>query len=93
MQTQMMGKMDDIEPEQCTEEAATSVFRQVLGYRPRYARGLDEMIISESTSKHEHEWDKHYAKEVKRQEKEVEYYESQFEELRGYVKSTFGEAV
>ncbi|XP_040998138.1 uncharacterized protein LOC121244175 [Juglans microcarpa x Juglans regia] len=93
VRTQMIGKMDDIEPEQRTEEAATFVFREVLGYRLGYARGLGEMIISESTSKHERERDKHYAKEVKRHEKEVEYYKSQFEELRGDVKSTFGEAV
>lgn len=45
----MVGKMDGLELEQCTDETATSVYREVLGHRPGYARGLGEMVILEST--------------------------------------------
>lgn len=45
--------MDGLEPEQRTDEATISVFREVLGHRPRYTRELGEMVISELTR----QWD------------------------------------
>ncbi|KAF5465369.1 hypothetical protein F2P56_015382 [Juglans regia] len=45
----MVGKLDTLEPEKQTDEIATGVFKEVLGHRPGYARGLGEMVIPEST--------------------------------------------
>jgi len=65
----MVGKMLDMEPEQHSKEAAAFVFRDVLGYRPGYARGLGEMIIPDSTEKKDSEWQKCHPKEVERHKK------------------------
>ncbi|XP_042982960.1 uncharacterized protein LOC122312424 isoform X2 [Carya illinoinensis] len=46
---EMVSKMDGLEPDQRNDEAASIVFREVLGHRPGYARGLGEMVIPEST--------------------------------------------
>ncbi|KAF5476077.1 hypothetical protein F2P56_007820 [Juglans regia] len=83
---QMVGKMLDLEPRQRSEEAAASVFRDVLGYRPGYAKGLGEMIILDFTKKKDCECQKYHAEEVERHKKEAEYYKSEFEELRASVR-------
>ncbi|KAF5481746.1 hypothetical protein F2P56_002375 [Juglans regia] len=83
---QMVEKMEGMEPEQRTEEAAASVFREVLGHRPGYARGLGEMVIPTSTRQQDREREKRHAEEVERYKKDAEYYKTQFEELRGDVR-------
>lgn len=40
VQTQMVGKLFDIEPEQRTTDAKAFVFREVLRQQEGYARGL-----------------------------------------------------
>lgn len=45
----MLCKMDDIEPKRHTEDTTVSVFKEILGHRPGYARGVSEMVILEST--------------------------------------------
>ncbi|XP_040997679.1 uncharacterized protein LOC121243625 [Juglans microcarpa x Juglans regia] len=83
---QMVDKMEGMEPEQRTEEAAASVFRELLGHRPGYARGLGEMVIPTSTRQQDREQEKRHDEEVERYKKDVEYYKTQFEELRGDVR-------
>ncbi|XP_041001451.1 uncharacterized protein LOC121247164 [Juglans microcarpa x Juglans regia] len=83
---EMVGKMDELEPEQSTNEAAASIFREVLGSRPGYARGLGEMVIPESTKQAESERWTEYAAAVERHKKEADSYKSQLEELRGDVR-------
>ncbi|XP_042974305.1 uncharacterized protein LOC122305925 [Carya illinoinensis] len=46
---EMVERLDGLEPEQRTNEAAATVFREVLGSRPGYSRGLGEMVIPNST--------------------------------------------
>ncbi|KAF5447889.1 hypothetical protein F2P56_033406 [Juglans regia] len=46
---EMQGRLDGLGPEQRSDEAAATVFREVLGHRPGYARGLGEMVIPESS--------------------------------------------
>lgn len=41
--------MSDLEPEQRKEEVTAKIFREVLGERSGYARGLGEMVIPESS--------------------------------------------
>lgn len=49
----MQSRLDVLELEQHTDEAASTVFREVLGHRPGYARGLGEMVIPESSRQHD----------------------------------------
>lgn len=82
-QGEMAKKMTVIELEQCTEEAAASIFGEVLGHRAGYARGLGEMVIPKSTNKNiAREREKHYAEKVESYKKENEHYKKSCEELR-----------
>ncbi|XP_040998229.1 uncharacterized protein LOC121244254 [Juglans microcarpa x Juglans regia] len=83
---QMVDKMEGMEPEQRTDEAAASVFREVLGHRPGYARGLGEMVIPTSTRQQVREREKRPAEEEEIYKKDPEYYKTQFEKLRGDVR-------
>ncbi|XP_035541712.1 uncharacterized protein LOC118344701 [Juglans regia] len=40
---EMQGRLDGLGPEQRSDEAVATVFREALGHRPGYARGLGEM--------------------------------------------------
>ncbi|KAF5458195.1 hypothetical protein F2P56_022249 [Juglans regia] len=78
----MVGKLSDLEPEVRTTEATTWVFRDVLGHKSGYAKGLGEMIIPESIQKQDSERDKQYVEVVK----EAAYYKNEVAELRGDVR-------
>ncbi|XP_035540948.1 uncharacterized protein LOC108989616 [Juglans regia] len=86
---EMVGKMDGLEPEQRTDEAAASVFREVLGQRPGYARGLGEMVIPESTRQRDREREREYLaliekhkKDADNDKKDADNYKTQLEEVR-----------
>jgi len=68
----MVGKLDNLEPDKRTDEAATGVFREALGHRPGYARGLGEMVIPESTRKHSLAREKEYIALIEKHKKEAE---------------------
>ncbi|RWR85109.1 hypothetical protein CKAN_01395500 [Cinnamomum micranthum f. kanehirae] len=68
----MQGRMDGLEPEQRTDEAAATVFREVLGHRPGYARGLGEMVIPESSRQRDQLKMQQYMSEIERQKQDAE---------------------
>ncbi|KAF5447811.1 hypothetical protein F2P56_033333 [Juglans regia] len=82
----MVGKLDDLEPEKCTDDAAASVFREVLGHRPGYARGLGEMVIPESTRQRDREREKEYLASVEEHKKDADHYKTQLDEMRGEMR-------
>lgn len=89
----MQGRMDGLEPEQRTDEAAATVFREVLGHRPGYARGLGEMVIPESSRQRDQLKMQQYMSEIERQKqdaeqhrRDAEQYKSQLEEMRAEVR-------
>lgn len=45
----MAAKMLELEPKKRTKEAAAAIFKEVLGHKSGYARGLSEMVIPESS--------------------------------------------
>ncbi|XP_035544667.1 uncharacterized protein LOC108998992 [Juglans regia] len=93
---EMQGRLDGLGPEQRSDEAAATVFREVLGHRPGYARGLGEMVIPESSRQRDKvqmqqymsEAEKHkkdaeqYKKDAEQYKKDAEAYKSQLDEMR-----------
>ncbi|XP_042963674.1 uncharacterized protein LOC122297630 [Carya illinoinensis] len=45
---QMVEKMNAKEPDTRTDEAAANIFREVLGHRPGYSRGMGHSVMPES---------------------------------------------
>ncbi|KAG7942473.1 hypothetical protein I3843_16G104500 [Carya illinoinensis] len=78
----MVGKLDSLVPEQRTDEAAAGVFREVLGHRPRYARGLGEMVIPESTRQRSLAREKEYIALIEKYKKEAESSKSEMEAMK-----------
>ncbi|XP_040994360.1 uncharacterized protein LOC121240904 [Juglans microcarpa x Juglans regia] len=70
----MVGKLDDLEPERRTDEAAANVFREVFGHRLGYARGLGEMVIPKSTRQWDHERGKEYLALIEQHKKDADNY-------------------
>ena len=90
----MQGRLDGLEPEQRCGEAAASVFREVLGHRPGYARGLGEMVIPESSRQRDQLKMQCYLSEIQRHKKDAEQhkknaddYKSQLEEMRSEMRA------
>lgn len=88
VQKRMQSRLDVLEPEQRTDEVASTVFREVLGHRPGYARGLGEMVIPESSRQHDRLKMQQYLAEIERQKhegeqcrKDAEQYKSQLDEM------------
>ncbi|XP_041007910.1 uncharacterized protein LOC121265872 [Juglans microcarpa x Juglans regia] len=93
---EMQGRLDGLGPEQRSDEAAATIFREVLGHRPGYARGLGEMVIPESSRQRDKvqmqqymsEAEKHkkdaeqYKKDAEQYKKDAEAYKSQLDEMR-----------
>ncbi|XP_042969119.1 uncharacterized protein LOC122301810 [Carya illinoinensis] len=91
---EMQGRLDGLEPEQRCDEAAASVFREVLGHRPGYARGLGEMVIPESSRQRDQVKMQCYLSEIERHKKDAEQhkknaddYKSQLEEMRSEMRA------
>ncbi|XP_042940150.1 uncharacterized protein LOC122275235 [Carya illinoinensis] len=82
---EMVAKYFKLEPEKQTKDVAASIFREVLGHRPGYARGLGEMVIPESSRQNTAEKFAALTERAERHEKDAEYYKNQLEELRGNV--------
>ncbi|KAF5442606.1 hypothetical protein F2P56_035246 [Juglans regia] len=93
---EMQGRLDGLGPEERSDEAATTVFREVLGHRPGYARGLGEIAIPESSrqrdkvqmqqylskvEKHKKDFEQ-YKKDVEQYKKDAEAYKCQLDEMR-----------
>ena len=47
-QNQMVEKMNAKQPDARTDDAAATIFREVLGHRPGYSRGLGHSVMPES---------------------------------------------
>ncbi|KAG7986809.1 hypothetical protein I3843_03G100500 [Carya illinoinensis] len=45
----MVQLMNSKEPKACTDEAAARIFREVLGHRSGYSRGMGHSVMPEST--------------------------------------------
>ncbi|KAG6620663.1 hypothetical protein I3842_Q055100 [Carya illinoinensis] len=82
---EMVAKYSKLEPEKQTKDVAASIFREVLGHRPGYARGLGEMVIPESSRQNTAEKFAALTERAERHEKDAKYYKNQLEELRGNV--------
>ncbi|XP_035545549.1 uncharacterized protein LOC118348288 [Juglans regia] len=78
----MVDKLDDLDPEQRTSQAAASVFREVLGHRPGYARGLGEMVIPESSRQRDREREKEYLALVEQHKKDADNYKKDVESYK-----------
>ncbi|KAG6696547.1 hypothetical protein I3842_09G153200 [Carya illinoinensis] len=78
----MVSKLDTLEPEQRTEERIAGVFREVLVHRPGYARGLEEMIILESTRQRTLAREKEYLDLIEKHKKEAESSKSEMEAMK-----------
>ncbi|XP_042975470.1 uncharacterized protein LOC122306951 [Carya illinoinensis] len=91
---EMTGRLDGLEPEQRNDEAAATVFREVLGHRPGYARGLGEMVIPESSRQRDQVKMQCYLSEIERHKKDseqhkkdAEAYKSQLDEMRSEMRA------
>ncbi|KAF5475855.1 hypothetical protein F2P56_007617 [Juglans regia] len=82
----MVAKLDQLEPENRTKEAAAEIFREVLGHRPGYVRGLGEMVMPKSSKDNTEEWITKLAAAAEKHEKDTQYYKSLLDELRGDVR-------
>ncbi|KAG6722725.1 hypothetical protein I3842_03G174300 [Carya illinoinensis] len=78
----MVGKLDNLEPEQRTDETAAGVFREVLGHRPGYSRGLGEMVIPESTRQRSLAREKEYLALIEKHKKDAESSKSEMEAMK-----------
>ncbi|XP_042951939.1 uncharacterized protein LOC122289083 [Carya illinoinensis] len=80
---EMVEKMNSLEPEKRTEESVAAIFREVLGHKAGYAKGLGEMVIPESTRERDRQRDKEYATLVERHQKDAEYHKPTVEVMKG----------
>ncbi|KAF5468571.1 hypothetical protein F2P56_012714 [Juglans regia] len=78
----MVSKMSELEPSQRTEVAAATVFREVLGSRPGYARGLGEMVIPETTRVRDRERDQRYLDLVAKHKGDAEMHKAEIDEMK-----------
>ncbi|KAG2702210.1 hypothetical protein I3760_06G079500 [Carya illinoinensis] len=81
----MVAKMFKLELEKWTKETVAEVFREVLGYKSGFAKGLSEMVISKSSKQRNNERIAELSITTERHEKDAEYYKRQLEDLRGDV--------
>ncbi|XP_040991222.1 uncharacterized protein LOC121238444 [Juglans microcarpa x Juglans regia] len=82
---QMVELMNAKEPEYRTDEAVATIFREVLGHRSGYSRGLDHSVMPESSivpgvTNVEYE---RLAKENKQNLKNAEYYKNRMLDIEG----------
>ncbi|XP_041020840.1 uncharacterized protein LOC121262408 [Juglans microcarpa x Juglans regia] len=82
---EMTAKMTELEPEKQTKEAATVIFKEVLGHRPAYVRGLSEMVILESSRQSTNARIAESTEFAERDEKEAAYYKALHDNLRANV--------
>lgn len=82
----MVAKLSELEPEKQTKEVAAAIFREVLGHRLGYERGLGEMVIPESSRKYTESRFTELIATTENYEKYVAYHKSQLvDNLRGNV--------
>ncbi|KAG6691929.1 hypothetical protein I3842_10G086200 [Carya illinoinensis] len=79
---EMVKKLNGLEHKQRTNDVAASVFREVLGSRPGYARGLGEMIIPESTRQRDSQREKEYPALIKKHKQDADNYKKDAENYR-----------
>ncbi|XP_042969139.1 uncharacterized protein LOC122301833 [Carya illinoinensis] len=81
----MAANMSKLEPEKQTKEAAMTIFKEVLGQRSGYVRGLGEMIIPESSRQATDAQIAELTERAERHEKEAADYKRQLDDLRENV--------
>ncbi|XP_035539745.1 uncharacterized protein LOC118344058 [Juglans regia] len=82
---EMVAKMAELEPEKRTKEAAATIFKEVLGHRPGYVRGLGEMVIPESSRQSTNARIVELTERAERSEKETAHYKTLHDDLRANV--------
>ncbi|XP_035549598.1 uncharacterized protein LOC118349385 [Juglans regia] len=82
---EMAAKMAKLEPEKRTKEAAATIFKEVLGHRPGYVRGLGEMVIPESSRQSTNARIVELTERAERSEKETAHYKTLHDDLRANV--------
>lgn len=78
----MQGRLDGLGPEERNDEAAVSIFREVLGHRPGYARGLGEMVIPESSRQRNQLQMQQYLFEIEKYKKDAEQHKKDVDEYK-----------
>ncbi|XP_042960974.1 uncharacterized protein LOC122295785 [Carya illinoinensis] len=81
----MAANMSKLEPEKQTKEAAMTIFKEVLGQRSGYVRGLGEMVIPESSRQATDAQIAELTERAERHEKEAADYKGQLDDLRENV--------
>ena len=81
----MAAKMSELEPEKRTNEAAATIFKEVLGQRSGYVRGLSEMVIPESSREAADAQIAELTERAERFEKAASDYKGQLDDLRANV--------
>ena len=81
----MQCRLDGLGPEQRSDEAAATVFREVLGHRPGYARGLGEMVIPESSRQRDKVQMQQYMSEAEKHKKDAEQYKKDAEAYKSQL--------
>lgn len=50
LQNKMIEKLNDLKPKERTDEVANIIFKEMLGYRSGYTKGLSGFVIPKPTS-------------------------------------------
>ncbi|KAF5457819.1 hypothetical protein F2P56_021896, partial [Juglans regia] len=77
---QMVEKLNAMELENRTKEAVAVVFREVLGNRPGYSRGLGEMVMPETSGTQQG------GENATGTSHDAQYYKAELEALRANVR-------
>ncbi|XP_040993047.1 uncharacterized protein LOC121239789 [Juglans microcarpa x Juglans regia] len=80
---EMVQKMNAKEPEDRTDEAVATIFREVLGHRSGYSRGMGHSVMPESPKLPgvPNEEFEHLAEENAENRKNAEYYQNRLKEI------------
>ncbi|XP_040987080.1 uncharacterized protein LOC121234974 isoform X4 [Juglans microcarpa x Juglans regia] len=82
----MIEKLHEMEPEKRTDEAANIIFRDVLGHRSGYARGLGGSVIPEPRPSSMSAQVEHLAQENDKHKNEAMMYKTELDDLKREVR-------
>ncbi|XP_042991353.1 uncharacterized protein LOC122318221 [Carya illinoinensis] len=82
----MCEKLYEIQPEECTDEAAKTIFRDVLGHRSGYTRGLGGSVITETRPSAMLAQLEHLGQENEKHKNEALMYKTELDEMKRDVR-------
>ncbi|KAF5468841.1 hypothetical protein F2P56_012957, partial [Juglans regia] len=82
----MIEKLDEMELEERTDEAANIIFRDVIGHRSGYARGLGVSVIPEPRPSSMSAQFEHLAQENEKHKNEAMMYKTELDDLKREVR-------